>query len=258
MAVYTKDTYDASLSSTSANAVQNSVITTALNNKADTTYVDNAIANFQSDSEFSSISTKPVQNKVVKKALESKKNVIVLDVNSGDLENLILEALETEDSYLEVEPERFEEIFGSFMRDNFKNQLATTDIIIWEDQYEPPYWYISDRYFYNSEFGIEFAKKEFDIRARNFVCTRMELSIDKTYDDFDYYVVVKRWIEPEHGIVYATKEELNALQTEVINNEEVTAAAINDLNTRIGAAADTAYVDNAIASAITSTLNTEV
>jgi hypothetical protein len=56
----------------------------------------------------------------------------------------------------------------------------------------------------------------------------------------------------------ATKEELNALQTEVINNEEVTAAAINDLNTRIGAAADTAYVDNAIASAITSTLNTEV
>jgi hypothetical protein len=57
---------------------------------------------------------------------------------------------------------------------------------------------------------------------------------------------------------FATKEELNALQTEVINNEEVTAAAINDLNTRIGAAADTAYVDNAIASAITLTLNTEV
>lgn len=57
---------------------------------------------------------------------------------------------------------------------------------------------------------------------------------------------------------FATKEELNALQIEVINNEEVTAAAINDLNKRIGAAADTAYVDNAIASAITSTLNTEV
>lgn len=57
---------------------------------------------------------------------------------------------------------------------------------------------------------------------------------------------------------FATKEELNALQTEVINNEEVTAAAINDLNTRIGAAADTAYVDNAISQAITSTLNTEV
>lgn len=57
---------------------------------------------------------------------------------------------------------------------------------------------------------------------------------------------------------FATKEELTTLQTEVINNEEVTAAAINDLNARIGAAADTAYVDNAIASAITSTLNTEV
>lgn len=57
---------------------------------------------------------------------------------------------------------------------------------------------------------------------------------------------------------FATKDELNALQTEVINNEEVTAAAINELNERIGAAADTAYVDNAIASAITSTLNTEV
>lgn len=56
----------------------------------------------------------------------------------------------------------------------------------------------------------------------------------------------------------ATKEELTTLQTEVINNEEVTAAAINDLNARIGAAADTAYVDNAISQAITSTLNTEV
>lgn len=57
---------------------------------------------------------------------------------------------------------------------------------------------------------------------------------------------------------FATKEELTTLQTEVINNEEVTAAAINELNERIGAAADTAYVDNAISQAITSTLNTEV
>lgn len=233
LAVYTNDIYDTKLSDTSANAVQNNVITTALNNKADTTYVDNAIANFQSDSEFSSISTRPVQNKVVKKALESKKNVIALDVDSDDLENLILEVLETEDSYLELEPERFEEIFGSFMRDNFNNQLVTTDVILWEDQYEPPYWYISDRYFFNSDFGIEFTKKEFDIRARNFVCTKMVLGIEEIYDDFYYYVDVKRWIEPEHGIEYATKDEMDTTKKEMESSNKVIAFALDEMDTKI-------------------------
>lgn len=84
----------------------------------------------------------------------------------------------------------------------------------------------------------------------------------------------------------ASKEELQNLQNEVIANEEVHAAALNDLNTRLAALGATAiqsvktingqsivgegnitiegggvseeYVNNAIASAITNTLNTAV
>jgi hypothetical protein len=65
-----RDTYaDSLLSETSINAVQNKVVTAALNDKADKTYVDKAVANAGSsitvDSELSETSENPVQNKVV-------------------------------------------------------------------------------------------------------------------------------------------------------------------------------------------------
>ena len=53
----------------------------------------------------------------------------------------------------------------------------------------------------------------------------------------------------------ASKEELLNLQNEVVANEEVTATALNNLNDR---KADKAFVTDAIASAITTTLNTAV
>ena len=57
----------------------------------------------------------------------------------------------------------------------------------------------------------------------------------------------------------ASKEELEALRNEVITNEEIVASALNDLEDR---KADKEYVEDAItsaiASAITTTLNTEV
>ena len=47
----------------------------------------------------------------------------------------------------------------------------------------------------------------------------------------------------------ATKEELETLKNEVIDNEEVVAAALNDVR---------GYVDEQIANAVTNALNTEV
>lgn len=54
---------------------------------------------------------------------------------------------------------------------------------------------------------------------------------------------------------YATKEELTNLANEMVANEEIVASSLNDLEER---KASKEYVEDAITSAITNVLNTEV
>jgi hypothetical protein len=68
--------FDSELSTTSINAVQNKVVTAALNDKASIAYVDEKVANaggnITVDSELSDTSENPVQNKVLAEALDNK------------------------------------------------------------------------------------------------------------------------------------------------------------------------------------------
>lgn len=213
---------DSAMSSTSTNAVQNKVVTEALNAKADKTYVDNAVANITVDSELSETSANPVQNKVVTEALSKTQKVIRVIVNPNELETLIQEVLANQYHSIDIDAKRFEYVFGTFMKDNYYD-LYYAHIALAEDRDESPYWSITERWDGGKEIGIEFTKRKLNIYTRDYTYTSIYIFYNPLNPD-DYTIEAERWVIPE--------SELRGSYT--------------------------AYVDTAIGNAITTTLNTAV
>lgn len=253
---------DSAMSSTSTNAVQNKVI------KA---YVDDAVAEIPVvtvDSELSKTSTNPVQNKVVTEALSKTQKAVRVFVNPNELETLIQEALADQYHWIDIDAERFENVFGTFMKDNYYD-LYYMDIALVEDSLYPPYWSLTERLASDDEIGIEFTKRELDIKTRDYTYTSIYLSYDPEYPD-PYTIEAERWVIPEselRGSYTAYVDEklanvtipkvktinsvslsgegnielhmseihkkLQDIKTAVLNNEEALAAALNDINRRL-------------------------
>ena len=278
---------DSSLSTTSTNAVQNRVVTAALNKKQDTLVSGENIKtiNNQSilgsgnitieggndvivDSAMSSTSTNPVQNKVVTEALSKTQKAVRVFVNPNELETLIQEVLADQYHSLDIDAERFEYVFGTFMKDNYYS-LYYMDIALVEDSLYPPYWSLTERLASDDEIGIEFTKRELDIKTRDYTYTSIYLSYDPEYPD-PYTIEAERWVIPEselRGSYTAYVDEklanvtipkvktinsvslsgegnielhmseihkkLQDIKTAVLNNEEALAAALNDINRRL-------------------------
>lgn len=186
---------DSTLSATSTNPVQNKVVTEALNAKADKTYVDNTVANITVDSELSKTSTNPVQNKVVTDALSKTQKAVRVFVNPNELETLIQEALANQYHSIDIDAERFEYVFGTFMKDNYYD-LYYMDIALVEDQNEIPYWSLTERWTDNTQIGIEFTKRKLNIYTRDYTYTSIYIFYNPLNPD-DYTIEAERWVIPE-------------------------------------------------------------
>ena len=215
-------TVDSSLSTTSTNAIQNKVVTAALNEKASIAYVDEKVANAGGggsvtvDTELSETSENPIANKAVYEGFVAiEQEVLRLHEVQGqltyelsvDLNNKIVKKADT--TYVDekvgaiVVPTKVSQLT------NDSNFATTTQLAAKQDTINDLATIRS-----NASLGATAIQSVKTINGQSIVGSgNVVISVDTSN--------------------LATKEEVANLTNDILDNEEVVASAINDLNVRI-------------------------
>lgn len=206
--------FDTSLSTSSINAVQNKVVSAAINDINERlNNIGGGGSNIVVDTEMSSTSTNPVQNKVVYSELQKKQGTIsdLADIRSGAA--LGKTALQSVPSEYVTESELTEKGYATTSQVNDKQ----------------------DRIDDLEEIRSGAAKGATALQSEQYKGTVTGVKINGTTKNPSSGVVDLGTVITAHQDIshLATKEELNSLTNEIISNERVHAASLVDIDARI-------------------------